>query len=97
MPVDIVKSLSDKTGKSVEEVEEFWKKAKQAAKKNGRDEGDENFYPYVIGILKKMLGIKEEITTTSGIGGSKRSHLYFKKLGDEKEKKRKTFREYLET
>ncbi len=38
MPALIVKSLAQKTGKSVKDVERLWSKAKEAAKENGRSE-----------------------------------------------------------
>lgn len=61
MPASVVKSFADKTGKSVKEVEKLWDKAKALAKEDGRKESDEDFYPYVTGILKKMLKINEEV------------------------------------
>lgn len=61
MPASIVKSFADKTGKSVPEVEKLWNKAKALARKDGRKESDDDFFPYVTGILKKMLKIDEEL------------------------------------
>jgi len=55
MPANIVKSFAKDTGKSVPEVEKMWDKAKAMA----ADEGQEDNYAYITGILKKMLGIKE--------------------------------------
>jgi len=54
MPANIVKSLAKKSKKTVEEVEKKWDKAKKIAK----EEGEENNYAYITGILKKMLKIK---------------------------------------
>lgn len=52
----LIKSFADKYGKSEEEVEELWDKAKEVVKKDyGRTEDDENFYSLLVGILKKML------------------------------------------
>lgn len=59
MPNSIVKSFVDKTGKSVAEVEDLWNQAKKAAKDAGKSESDDTFYPYVTGVLKKMLKINE--------------------------------------
>jgi len=64
MPASVIKSFAEKSGKSVEEVEELWRKAKQAAEEQGhRDE-----YDYIVGILKKMLKMDtEEGISTSDI------------------------------
>jgi len=58
MPIDVIKSFSKKTGKSVNELEKLWKKAKAIAK----EEGHEEEYDYIMGIFKKMIGIKEHYT-----------------------------------
>jgi len=58
MPSNIVKSFADKTGKSIEEVESLWQKAKEIASEKF-EEDDDRFYPMVTGILKKMLNLKE--------------------------------------
>lgn len=55
MPSNVVKSFAEKTGKSEEEVEKLWDKAKDIAKK----EGEEENYAYITGVLKKMLGLNE--------------------------------------
>lgn len=55
MPSNVVKSFAEKTGKSTEEVEKLWDKAKEVAK----DSGEEENYAYITGVLKKMLGLKE--------------------------------------
>jgi hypothetical protein len=65
MPSNYIKSLADKLGKSEEEIENKWKKAKKIAKDEGMDEGTDEFYAYVTGIVKKMLGLKEETTTAN--------------------------------
>ena len=55
MPANIVKSFSQKTGKSVQEVEKLWDKAKAIA----ADEGESENYAYITAILKKMLKLNE--------------------------------------
>jgi hypothetical protein len=72
MPANIVKTLADKSGESIERVEELWDKAKLIVKKeyNITKESDK-FYALVVGILKKMLKINEESdasTTTTSVG-----------------------------
>ena len=61
MPAELVKSFAKKTGKSVSEVEEKWKEAKASVKKSNPElsEDDDKFWEFVVGRLKKMLGIKE--------------------------------------
>jgi len=61
MPASIVKSIADKSGKSVDEVERLWGEAKAKAKEEGKSEDGDDFYPYVVGILKRMAGIKESV------------------------------------
>lgn len=61
MPNALVKKYAEVSGKEVGEVEKLWKKAVAIAKDEGRKEKDDNFYPYVVGILKNMLSINEDI------------------------------------
>ena len=56
----LVKAFADRTGRSVEEVEELWDKAKEIVKKEyNKSEDDPDFCRLVVGVLKKMLGIGE--------------------------------------
>jgi hypothetical protein len=52
MPTPYVKKLAKEKGKSVEEVERLWNEAKAQAEKAGHKDD----YPYITGILKKMVG-----------------------------------------
>lgn len=61
MPAALVKSIAKESGKSVAEVEKLWDKAKELAKEQGRSEDSEDFYPYVVGILKKMTGMGQNV------------------------------------
>lgn len=56
MPNNIVQSFAKKSGKSIDQVEKLWQKAKAIAAEEGHVED----YAYITGILKKMLSIKEE-------------------------------------
>ena len=100
MPAAVVKAFAKKTGKSEEEVEKLWDKAKGIAIDDGRKEDDENFYPYVTGILKKMLKLTDEsmasITTTSvgnaaTLGGSAN---FADKMGANRKKEKKKEKAY---
>ena len=59
MPAEVVKSFANKTGKSVQEVEKLWNKAKEIATKEGIPK--KGFFAFVTAVLKKMLGIKESL------------------------------------
>lgn len=56
MPVPALKSLASKSDKSLAQVEKLWAKAKARAAEEGRKED----YAYIMGILKKMLGLGED-------------------------------------
>lgn len=64
MPSPFVKSLAKTSGKSEAEIEKFWKKAKEITSdtfnKKEADFGDKE-YAYTTGIVKQMLGMKEEV------------------------------------
>ena len=60
MPANLIKKLAKEKGKTVEEVEVLWDKAKEVAKEHGHDKN----WAYIVGILKKMLGIEEDTATT---------------------------------
>jgi hypothetical protein len=55
MPNNIINSFAEKSGKSKEEVEQLWDKAKEIAAKENKAED----YAYITGILKKMLKLNE--------------------------------------
>ena len=60
MPAPLVKSFSDKSGKSEKEVEELYKDAEEIVKdrySNVEKESD-RYYALVVGILKNMLKIE---------------------------------------
>lgn len=70
MPTKQILSLAAEKGKTKEEAEKLWDEAKKIVDKNYSDiEKDSNkYYALVIGVFKKMLGLKEgeaTITTTS--------------------------------
>jgi hypothetical protein len=58
MPSAVVKSFAKKSGKSVETVENYWNEAKAEARKEKKSG---NIYPYVVGILKRRLGISSSM------------------------------------
>lgn len=77
MPSNIVKTFSERTGKSIKEVEELWDKAKVITKEKIPVSSDK-FYPTVVGVLKKMLSINEDaVATTTGDIAT-----YAKRLGE---------------
>jgi len=56
MPTAYIKKVAKKTGKSVEDVEQKWKKAKGLADKTLPDD---KYWGSVTAIFKKLMGIKE--------------------------------------
>ena len=58
MPNNIITTFAEKTGKSIEQVEDLWDKAKEVVLKK-TSEYDEKFYPTVVHVLKKMLHLNE--------------------------------------
>lgn len=61
MPNATVKSFAEKYGKSIEEVDELWDKAKSIADKlNHVDKDSDQYYVYVTGTLKRMLNIEDD-------------------------------------
>ena len=58
MPNSLVTSFAKKSKKSVSKVESLWKSAVDVVKKEYKaKESDKEFYPLVVGVLKKSLGI----------------------------------------
>lgn len=60
MPAPLIKSLAKKAKKSSSEVEKMWNSVKQSLIDQGEKEDDSSFYPKLVGIIKKNLGLKEE-------------------------------------
>jgi hypothetical protein len=57
MPNNIIKTFATKTNKSIDYVESKWDLAKSKAE----SENHKDDYPYIVSILKTMLGINENI------------------------------------
>jgi len=89
MPNNIVMSFADKTGKSEEEVEKIWNKAKILVKKQyDISDEDEKFFKLVTGVVKKVLKIKEEEFSTAA-PTSTATGQYAPKIGTVKKRKKK--------
>ena len=58
MPTGFVKKLAHKKGKSVEEIEGNWKKAKKAIGVTGK--GTDSEWAQVVATTKRMSGVKKE-------------------------------------
>ena len=63
MPSNIVDSYAKKTNKPKKEIERLWSKAKGIVEKQYPDVDPESsqYYALTVGILKKMLTVKESI------------------------------------
>ena len=81
MPNDIINSFSNKTGKTVKEVEKLWDKAKKIAS----DNNEEDNYQYITGILKNMLSLEDTSSGDVAAFGSRVDLV-----------KRQTFKDYYE-
>lgn len=64
MPNALVQSVAQKTGKPTSEIERLWKKTGEII--DNPDISDADKYAYLVGILKNILGLKEDF----GIGVS---------------------------
>jgi hypothetical protein len=62
MPTPLIKSFAKKSNKNVSEIESMWNSVVQSLKDSGSKESDENFYPRVVGILKKNLHLTETMS-----------------------------------
>ena len=60
MPSGIIKSFAKKSGKSKKEVDKMWQKIKASLIDQGHSEKDKEFYPLLVGSLKKSLKLNEE-------------------------------------
>lgn len=60
MPSGVIKTFAKKSGKPKKEVNGMWKELKSSLIDEGHKETDADFYPLLVGSLKKALNIKEE-------------------------------------
>jgi len=51
MPAPALKSLVEESDKTMSDAERYWDEAK------GIPENSDNFYPYVLGIVKRRMGL----------------------------------------
>jgi len=58
MPNDALQSLAKKAKVSMDKAEKLWKKAKASAKEQGFDPDSDRYWAYVMGTVKKMLGVE---------------------------------------
>lgn len=54
MPIPQLRSFAKQSGKSLDDVERYYKDAKKQAEKQGQDDN----YSYIIGIVKKRCGLE---------------------------------------
>lgn len=92
MPAAMVKSFAQKTGLSVSDVEKKWEKSKELVKKEYPKikENSDRFFALTVGILKRMLKMKEQITTSNigNMGPGPRGKLFRREVRREKKKKK---------
>ncbi len=64
MPNNYIEKLSKTTDMSIKELESYWEKAKEITLKKMKEE-DENFWGYVTGVFKKMIGEQNKVSEES--------------------------------
>ena len=57
MPAPSLKKMAKDAGVPYEDAERYWYEAKDSATEQGFTEGEEDFYAYVTGIVKKRMGM----------------------------------------
>lgn len=62
MPAPALQDMAKKAKVSLDKAEEYWDKAKKIAVDEFGPETKEGYWPYVMGILKNMLGIKSSLS-----------------------------------
>lgn len=61
MPATVLKALAKKSEKSVQDLERYWKEAKESAKDKGFTEDEDRFWAYTMGIVKRRAGLSEDL------------------------------------
>jgi len=72
--IGALKSLAKKSGKSVEKAEEYWKKAKKQrmeSEDKTEDQLEKSDFKYIMGVVKKRLGLSEKVNEDAMIKASK--------------------------
>jgi hypothetical protein len=67
MPNAVVKSYAEKTGKSPEHIERWWKDAEEEAKKKFKKKNS-HYWAYVNGIVKRRAGLNDALTFKELVG-----------------------------
>jgi len=57
MPAPALKSLVEESDKTMSDAERYWDEAKNQAEEKGIPENSYNCYPYVLGIVKRRMGL----------------------------------------
>jgi alpha-L-fucosidase len=63
MPSNVLASLAKQAGVSLDKAEEYWDRAKEQAAKQGHKDD----YAYIVGIVKKMLGLESQSGRSSRV------------------------------
>jgi hypothetical protein len=70
MPNAVVKSYAEKTGKSAEHIERWWKEAEKEAKHKFKKKNP-RYWAYVNGIVKRRAGLSDALSFKELIGNMK--------------------------
>ena len=58
--------MARKAGVPLSDAERYWREAKVSADEQGFVEGDDDFYSYVMGIVKRRMGMSSGLLTVAG-------------------------------
>ena len=82
MPSKTLQAMSKKYNIPIDTLEKYWEVGKEEARKKGYRETDEDFYPYVMGVVKNMIGSKpkedEEVLDNDSIGEDIKNYIKYK-------------------
>jgi len=100
MPAKLLASLAKKAGADMDKAESAWQRAKELAADRFKPT-DASYWPYVVGITKKALGLAESLTFSDYLlltedkkeDGVKSSYLDFKGSSRKRELKKEMKRE----
>jgi hypothetical protein len=104
MPTPMITKFAEKTKKSVDEVEKMYDRAKSIVEKQYKDveKDSEAYYKLIVGVLKNMLGIKEDSSQASVNLSTMGDYVHAKRFVDlqvrniDKEKKKTIEEEFME-
>lgn len=62
MPIPALTAMAKKANKPLKDLERYWDQGKKSAEEAGLDPDTDNFFAYVMAIVKKRAGLGESLT-----------------------------------